>query len=136
MGQSLSVNGWLAIYMRESWVWRREGEERGFHRNKAGRSIVAYDSRQYYKLKATLEFRKSIHMIQIEGRWRELVFGPRAFGSACLAIGMDLAIEINYYLLRKSHILGQGIVQSGLVPINYPYTVLTSVVEMKPKGTC
>lgn len=66
-------------------------------------------------------------MDQKEGGERAC-FRARAPGSACLAVRIDLAIGITILVHPK------GIVQSGLDSINRPYTVLTSVVEMKP--TC
>lgn len=54
--------------------------------------------------------------------------GPRAW-----LPGWILLLGTGYYYIVT---LRQGIVQSDLVPNNHPYTVLTSVVEMKPKGTC
>lgn len=42
-----------------------------------------------------------LHVIQNQGRWRELVSRPRAVGSACLAVGMDL-LESSYYIVRST----------------------------------
>lgn len=104
------------------------------------RSIIAYDSRQYHKLKAMDRGnRESRSPYDSKSRKVERAcfpaqgcWGPRAWLSGWIYWNQVIIL----YGVRSTYISGQGIVQSGLVPLNYPYTVLTSVVEMKPKGTC
>lgn len=113
-------------------MWRRAEQDSTGITQYIERSITAYDSRQHHKLKAILESRKTISIwIRTRKVERELVSGPGRLGPRAWLSGWIFLLGLLYWYIK-----GQGIVQSDLDSINCPYTVLTSVVEMKPKGTC